>query len=146
MTSEEICDYVRNDLDLGLPSYDILEAMKWDEFIDLVKPHAEEHPLLALLLERIAIYSPGGPQRIADGLDHLWVIRERLKMIDDGYCEILKLSESFKKEVEGITNWLDEEKAKARDSLPTELWVHGLTAFNKRDMETILYSDRNYQQ
>lgn len=137
MEIEELCVYVKDTLKSDKTPRDLWDIMAWEEVLELISPHAEEHPLLELLLDRLQYFRPENYQLLTDSLQHLFVIRERLKLIDDGYVEILKSCSAFRDDLKKTLDWLDEQKAKSREELPEELWVQGLKEFDDNDWGTL---------
>lgn len=138
METEELCTYIKDTLKSDKTPRDLWDIMAWEEVLELISPHAEEHPLLELLLDRLKYFTPADYVQLHDELNHLYAIRQRLKMIDDGYYEILDKCSAFKESLSEILVWLDGQKAKSREELPEELWVRGLKEFNDEDWGTLL--------
>jgi len=138
MEIEELCVYVKDTLKSDKTPRDLWDIMAWEEVLEIIKPHAEEHPLLELLLDRLKYFTPADYVQLRDELNHLYVIRQRLKMIDDGYYEILDKCSAFKESLSETLVWLEGQKAKSREELPEELWVQGLKEFNDEDWGTLL--------
>ena len=138
MEMKELCAYIKDTLKSDKSPRDLWDIMAWEEVLELIEPHANEHPLLELMLDRLKYFTPAEYSRLQEELSHLYVIRQRLKLIDDGYYEILKNCSAFKDSFTETLAWLEEQKAKSREELPEQLWVQGLKEFNDDDWGTLL--------